>query len=180
MIDQMVGARRSPGGVNTGGRGRGLPPPTIAAKPADWVQNILTLLGVDSVRDGRFSTSRRVLFLGFVLGLRFAPPETSRRHFSRAVAAAVTFVSRCGDFGFVLRHKPAEHRISDVSPTVDAEASCITSCRGRRVSPLGELAGSRTNLRRSGPSCSLQSVRLCLRSGGLGTSELGNILSSRH
>ena len=32
-----------------------------------------------------------------------------RRHFLRAVAAAVLFVHRCGDFGFVSRHKPAEH-----------------------------------------------------------------------
>ena len=40
---------------------------------------------------------------------------------------------RCGDFGFVSRHKPAEHRIPDVSATPDVEASCITSCCGRRV-----------------------------------------------
>ena len=144
------------------------------------VQNILTHLGVDSVRDGRLSTSRWVPFLGFVLGLRFALPETLRRHFSRAVAAAVTFVSRCGDFNFVSRHKPAEHRIPNVSATLDVEASCITSCRGRRDPLLGELAGGKPDPRRSGPSCSLQSVRLCLRSSGLQTSELGNILSARH
>ena len=33
---------------------------------------------------------------------------------------------RCGDFGLVSRHKPAEHRIPDVSATPDAEASHIT------------------------------------------------------
>ena len=53
------------------------------------VQNLLTHLGVDGVRDGKLSTSRRVPFLGLVLGLRFALPETLRRHFLRTVAAAV-------------------------------------------------------------------------------------------
>ena len=41
---------------------------------------------------------------------------------------------RSGDFGFVLRHKPTEHRIQDVSATPDVEVSRITSCRGSRVS----------------------------------------------
>ena len=50
-------------------------------------------LAVDSVRDGWSRTSR----LGTAL----------RRHFLRAVAAAVMF----GDFGFVSRHKPAEHHV---------------------------------------------------------------------
>ena len=82
---------------------------------------------------------------------------TFRRHFSRAVAAAVFYVlcstrgvaasfftrlSRqpyfrlcgSGDFGIVSRHKLAEHRIPDVSATPDVEASRITSCRGSRVS----------------------------------------------
>ena len=40
----------------------------------------------------------------------------------------------CGDLGFVSRHMPAEHRIPDVLAAPDVEASCITSCRGRRVS----------------------------------------------
>ena len=62
-------------------------------------------------------------------------PETLRRHFLRAVAAAAFFrPCRCGDFGFVSRHKPAEHRIPDISATPDVEASSITSCCGRRVS----------------------------------------------
>ena len=39
---------------------------------------------------------------------------------------------RCGDFGFVSRHKPAEHRILDVSATSDAETSRITRCLGSR------------------------------------------------
>ena len=70
-----------------------------------------------------------------VLGFRFALPETFRRHFLRAVAAAACFVLVAGgDFGFVSRHKPAEHRIPDVSATPDVEASSITSCCGRRVS----------------------------------------------
>ena len=37
---------------------------------------------------------------------------------------------RCANCGLVSRHKPAEHRIPDVSATPDVEASCITSCRG--------------------------------------------------
>ena len=41
---------------------------------------------------------------------------------------------RCGDLGFVSRHKPAEHPTPDVPAAPDVEASCITSCRGRRVS----------------------------------------------
>ena len=41
---------------------------------------------------------------------------------------------RCGDLGFVSRQKPAAHRIPDVPATPDVEASCITSCRGSRVS----------------------------------------------
>ena len=41
---------------------------------------------------------------------------------------------RCGDFGLVSRHKPAEHRFPGVSATPDVEASSITSCCGRRVS----------------------------------------------
>ena len=40
---------------------------------------------------------------------------------------------RCGDFGFVSRHKPAGRHTPDVSATPDVEASCITSCRGRRL-----------------------------------------------
>ena len=41
---------------------------------------------------------------------------------------------RCGDLGFVSRQKPAEHHTPDVPAAPDVEASCITSCRGRRVS----------------------------------------------
>ena len=34
---------------------------------------------------------------------------------------------RCGDLGFVSRHKPAEHPTPDVPAAPDVEASCITS-----------------------------------------------------
>ena len=44
------------------GRGRVHPPPTIRCQSRRQVQNILTLLFVDSVRDGRLSTSRWVHF----------------------------------------------------------------------------------------------------------------------
>ena len=48
---------------------------------------------------------------------------------------------RGGDLGFVSRHKPAEHPIPDVPAAPDVEASCITSCRGRRVSLSGRRCG---------------------------------------
>ena len=57
---------------------------------------------------------------------------------------------RCGDLGFVSRHMPAEHRIPDVLAAPDVEASCITSCRGRRVS---------FSARRCGVTVCLQSRR---------------------
>ena len=51
-----------------------------------------------------------------VLGLRFARPEASRRHFFYALSRQPYLrLCRCGDFGFVSRHRPAEHRIPDVS-----------------------------------------------------------------
>ena len=113
VMDAVAGARRIPGRHKTGG----VPP-----KPPATILLSLALS---------------------VLGLRFAPPEALRRHFLRAVAAAVFFrPCRCGDFGFVSRHKPAEHRIPDVSATPDVEASCITSCRGRRYLS----AGTTTNI----------------------------------
>ena len=49
---------------------------------------------------------------------------------------------RCGDLGFVSRHKPAGHRIPDVLAAPDVVASCITSCRGRRVSFSTDVAAS--------------------------------------
>ena len=78
-----------PWGDNTGGRSRLLPPPTITLQSRRQVLYFLMHLGVDGVRVGKLSTSRRVPFLGLVLGLRFALPEASRRQFLRAVAAAV-------------------------------------------------------------------------------------------
>ena len=44
-------------------------PPTIRCSPG-LVQNILTHLGVDGVRDVSLSSSRRVPFLGFVTSVR--------------------------------------------------------------------------------------------------------------
>ena len=41
---------------------------------------------------------------------------------------------RCGDIGFLSRHKQAEHPTPDVPAAPDVEASRVTSCRGRRVS----------------------------------------------
>ena len=64
-----------------------------------------------------------------VLGLRFAPPETCC-----CGSRIFVHVRGSGDLGFVSRHKPAEHPIPDVPAAPDVEASCITSCRGRRVS----------------------------------------------
>ena len=61
----------------------------------------------------------------------------------------------CGDLGFVSRYKPAEDRIPDVLAAPDVVASCITTCRGRRVSfstdrRLGPGAGIPKRLR---PNC---------------------------
>ena len=54
---------------------------------------------------------------------------------TRGVAAS--FLTRCRGSRILRpslrRHKPAEHRIPDVSATPDVEASSITSCCGRRV-----------------------------------------------
>ena len=60
VMDAVAGARRTPGRHETGG----VPPKS----PATTLLSLWPLC---------------------VLGLRFAPPEASRRHFSRAVAAAV-------------------------------------------------------------------------------------------
>ena len=84
-----------PRGDNTGGRGRVLPPPTIRCQSRRQVQNILMHLGVDSVRDGRLSTSRWVPFLGFVLGLRFTLPE-----------------ARCGVISLALSRQPELSSVS--------------------------------------------------------------------
>ena len=54
--------------------------------------------------------------------------------FSRCRGSRIFLPCRCGDSGFVSRHKPAEHRIPDVSSTPDVEASRVTCCRGSRVS----------------------------------------------
>ena len=53
---------------------------------------------------------------------------------TRCRGSRIFLPCRCGDSGFVSRHKPAEHRIPDVSALPDVEASRITSCRGRRAS----------------------------------------------
>ena len=83
LMDAVAGARRTPGRLETGG----VPP----KPPATFSLSLSVALNV--------------------LGLWFALPEALRRQFLRAVAAAVLFVHRCGDFGFVSRHKPAEHHV---------------------------------------------------------------------
>ena len=111
VTDQMVGDHRLPLGDNTGGA-RSRTPSANHRFPVPPT-----------------GPERRDVSLT-VLGFRFALPETLRRHFLRAVAAAAFFVL----VGFVSRHKPAEHRIPDVSASPDVVASCFTSCRGGRVS----------------------------------------------
>ena len=102
-----------PQGDNTGGRGRVLPPPTIRCQSRRQVQNILTHLCVDSARDVRLSTSRWVLFLGFVLELRFTLPEAfAASSPTRCRGSRIFLPCRCGDSGFVSRHKPADHHIA--------------------------------------------------------------------
>ena len=55
-----------PRGDNTGEGGSLLLPPTIPCQSRRLVQNMLMHLGVDSVRDGRFSAPRRVRRCGVI------------------------------------------------------------------------------------------------------------------
>ena len=114
------------------------------------VQNILTHLGVDGVRDGRLSTPRRVPFLVFVLGLRFALPDALRRHFLRAVAAAVSSSMSLRRLWLRVAAQASRTSHSRCFCSSDVEASCITSCCGRRVS---------FSTRRCGVTVCLQSRR---------------------
>ena len=61
-----------------------------------------------------------------VLGLRFPLPEALRRHFlTRCRGSRLLRLRRCGDFGLVSRHKPAEHRflMFPLFPTLRRRAS---------------------------------------------------------
>ena len=83
LIDAVAGARRTPGRLETGG--------VPSKSPAT------TLLSLwPSVFWDFGSVYQKAL----------------RRHLLRAVAAAVFSSCRCGDSGFVSRHKPAEHHIA--------------------------------------------------------------------
>ena len=62
-----------------------------------------------------------------VLGLRFAPPETSRRHFLRAVAAAVSSSTSLRRLRLRVAAQASKTPHCDVSAPPDVEASCITS-----------------------------------------------------
>ena len=59
--------------------------------------------------------------------------DVSASFLTRCRGSRILLNCRCGDFGFVSRHKPAEDRFPDVSATPDAGTSRITCCRGRRV-----------------------------------------------
>ena len=105
VMNVVAGARRTPGRLKTGG----VPP-----KPPATV----------------FISLWPSVFWDF--GSLF---RTLRRHFlTRCRGSRLLRPRRCGDLGFVSRHKPAGHRIPDVLASPDVVASCITSCRGRRVS----------------------------------------------
>ena len=105
LMDAVAGARRTPGRLETGG----VPPKTPATNPS-------------------FSVA-----LG-VLGLRIVVQDVAASFLDALLRQPYLRPRRCGDFGFVSQHKPAEHHTSDVPAAPDVEASCITSCRGRRVS----------------------------------------------
>ena len=125
VMDQSDGGRSPvPRGDNTG-EAEFVSPSSANHRlsgPADRFQNFLMHLGrctrwqvvydqTGSLRDGWIQNCQT--------------GATLRRQSLRAVAAAVFFCPcRCGDFGFV----------TDVPATPDVEASCVTSCRGRRVS----------------------------------------------
>ena len=114
-------------------------PPDTGHQPENWATCFDVLLlwlpasGATRHRDGSF-------FLCIVTGASVccgrctSSLSTLRCHFLRACRGSrILRPCRCGDFGFVSRHKPAEHGIPDVSATTDVEASSITSCCGRRV-----------------------------------------------
>ena len=149
VTDQMVGARRSPGRQYWGSRSC-----TSSAnhrcQARRLVQNILTHLGVDGVRGGRLSAPRRVPLLGFVLGLGFALPEALRRHFLRAVAAAVFSSLSLRQLWLRVAAQASRTSHPRCFCSSDVEASCMTPCRGRRV-PFSE--------RRCGVIVCLQSRR---------------------
>ena len=82
LMDAVAGARQTPGRLETG---------DVPSKPPATI-----LLSVSSVFWDFGSLYQKAL----------------RRHLLRAVAAAVFSSCRCGDSGFVSRHKPAEHHIA--------------------------------------------------------------------
>ena len=97
------------------------------------VQNILTYLGVDGVRDGRLSTSRRFLFSGLFWDF------------------GSLYQRRCGVISYALSRQPyfsslslrrlwlrvaaqaSRTSLSRCFCSSDVEASSFTSCCGRRV-----------------------------------------------
>ena len=111
-----------PRGDNTGGRDYVHPLPSIAFWARRQVPKFVTGRAVDSVRDGRYSIPRRV--------------------------------RRCGVISHALSRQPILSSVSlrrlRLGATPDVEASCITSCCGRRV-PFSE--------RRCGVTVCLQSRR---------------------
>ena len=86
------------------------------------VQSILTHLDVDGVRDGRLFTSRQVLLLGFVLGLRFVVPEALRRHSGQLLRQRqAQQVRRCG-----VRRCVQLRRRREVLQCLFADKTCAT------------------------------------------------------
>ena len=112
VMDAVAGARRTPGRHKTGG----VPPkPPATLLLSLWPSAFWDFGSLHQRRRGVFSY------------------PLSRQPYLRP--------RRGGDLGFVSRHKPAEHPIPDVPAAPDVEASCITSCRGRRVSLSGRRCG---------------------------------------
>ena len=104
---------------NTGRRGYVHPPPTIAFWARRQVPKFATGRSVDTVRDGRSSTPRRVRRCGVISHALSRQPvlsSVSLRRLRLGVAAQAA--------------------------TPDVEASCITSCCGRRVPSLKDVAAS--------------------------------------
>ena len=112
VMDAVAGARWTPGRHETGG----VPPKSPAT-------NLLSLWPSAFWDFGSLHQRRRGVI----------SHALSRQPYLR--------LCRCGDFGFVSRHRPAEHRILDFSAAPDFDASCIMSCRGRRVSVSARRCG---------------------------------------
>ena len=111
VTDQMVGDRRSPGATVLGGKIICFLRQPSLAGPADWFR----------------SSWRIVLWTVFEMAGPEPPDgrDVAASFLTRCRGSRNFRQCRCGDFGFVSRHKPAEHRFPILPrlPTLRRRAS---------------------------------------------------------